>query len=316
MELDAGAELDLVLGGVGVRVDHSSARPGPVVRSGLTTTQRVEQVLGAGLVDRRDALVQVQRLGRAAADEAGAERATLDGRAGRGGRAGSGGRGRAAAAGRGQKRRHAEHGAGSPAQQRSTGDAVVEEFDARFRTRVVRIAHGLLLSWSPGRTQGPLLHTYADSGSCGLDSGDHPGVDDRGGWSLRPIMRSNHRRGVAASLSTSRCRADRSSSVCYHTNFPGTTPKKDPRRARNAARFESRVPGRARRDAGWGHRAAVTETPASCCVWKDGDDEHVRRHGRFAVGRAARLRRRRLRHPGRQRARESETRARCRGSSA
>ena len=112
---DAGAQLDLVLGGVAVGVPLER-EPGAGGEVGVDEHQRVVEVLDPALVDRRDADQRVQRLGGAAADEAGAQRAALDGRAADDPevlalRAG------AAAAGGGQQGRSGQHRAGGAAKQ-------------------------------------------------------------------------------------------------------------------------------------------------------------------------------------------------------
>ena len=93
---------------------HASARPGAAREVGVDEHERVVEVLDARLVDRRDAEERVERLGGAAADEAGAQRAALLGRGG------------AAGAEREVGDCHrADRGGGRPSQQGAARDARV-----------------------------------------------------------------------------------------------------------------------------------------------------------------------------------------------
>jgi hypothetical protein len=158
VELDARPQLHLVLGGVGVRV-HLERQPWARREVGVLDEQRIEQVLHPRLVDRRHAGIGVQRLGRAAADEPGADRAAPD-------RLAAAGRGRpaaaaaaATAAGGREKRGHADHARGGTAQQGAARQAVAVGLGARGRVGVVRVGHRFLQIVAPAGSHRPLSHT-------------------------------------------------------------------------------------------------------------------------------------------------------------
>ena len=161
--------------------------------------QRVVQVLDAALVDRRDADERVERLGRAAADEAQPQRAAALRRSGRGRRGRA--RARAAAARRGQERRHADAERGRALEQARRATGARRRARGPGRSASSSVGHRVLQmgSWSVASR-----HTGVPAGVREHAAGtgaDRPWAARRAQASIRRVQRTGpfatrSRRGV------------------------------------------------------------------------------------------------------------------------